>query len=313
MAGNGLETVLGPNPFEDSWNRGNPGQLADPSGSDAAAASGVPGETGQVDTGFDDSWLTDEERSQVDPNDPTYQMLMRAMARRVREPAESADSGLAAQMEALRFQKEFDDVAEPGEPQQDVNLWDGFKPSLDFPPELKDYEDAIMSRIRDAANHVIGVATRNEQAREQARQNREIRTRVRSEVSELLRGHSAQAFRQDMSAVMQAANSNAGKALLLDPSVGVRGIWNLVRAQRGEAPITALPPQQQLQQPQQQMQRQAPRVFPGDKRNHQVERTVPSVSQSAPAASQLPEPTNLRDAIQQAFVGAAEQARSRRV
>lgn len=299
---NQIDTDLGPNPFEEHW-QGNRGAAQDqPPGDDAAAASAVPGEEGQAETGIDDSWLTEEERSALDPSDATYQMLMRAFARRATKPADQGNQDLAAQLEAMRLQQEFGaQQQEPQTPASDSSLWDGFTPRTELPPELIDYREHILSLVKETANHVVGQLQQRAQAEEQRTQTRELRTRLQSEVSQLLTGEAANVFRQDMGAVMRAANTPAGKALLADPTVGVKGIWNLVRAQRGEAPYGAQATRPQL------------RTLPGDKRNHQVERTVPSVTRSVPAASQLPEPKSTRDAVEQAFAEAVKQAAVRRV
>ena len=299
---NQADTVLGPNPFEEHWG-GNRGAATDGlPGDDAAAASAVPGEEGQEQTGIDDSWLTEEERSALDPSDGTYQMLMRAFARRTTQPAEQGNQNdLAAQLEAMRLQQEFGAQQEEKTPASDSSLWDNFTPRTELPPELIDYREPILSLVKETANHVVGQLQQRAQVEEQRTQTRELRTRLQSEVSQLLTGEASNAFRQDMGAVMRAANTPAGKALLADSTVGVKGIWNLVRAQRGEAPYGA------------QATRPATRAFPGDKRTHQVERTVPSVTRSVPAASQLPEPKSTRDAVEQAFAEAVKQAAVRRV
>lgn len=300
------ETLLGPNPFQEHWEgtRDTPGPLADPSGDDAAAASADSGEQGHGDTGLDDSWLTEEERAQLDPNDPTYQLLMRAMARKsqVEPQAQDPHNDLQSQMELLKLQQEIAGGEQSENPDSDMSLWDGFAPTAEFPPELKDYEDVIMSRVRDAANHVVSVLQRRADVQAAQERNQTIRTRLSSEVSELLRGPAAQEFRKDMGAVMAAVRSPAGRELLMDPTMGLKGVWNLLRVQQGRAPFT----------PAQAQAKATPRpVFAGDKRNHAVERTVPSVSQSQPAAPPLPTRASTRDWVEQAFAQAVEQAKQR--
>lgn len=309
---NGSETVLGPNGFEEHWRgRGRQDQdlLADPSGGDAAAASAVPGEDGQELTALDDSWLTEEERAQLDPNDPTYQLLMRAMARKsTTASAPDGQGDLQAQLEALRLQQELERNGQDQAPGSDASLWDGFQLTAPLPPELADYQPTFVSMMQDVANHVIGVLQQRAQQEEQTTRTQALRGRLQGEVAELLRGPLAGSFRQDMGAVMRAASTEVGRAMLSDPSVGVRGIWNLIRAQQGKGPLTAQ--QTQTQNPRQQPPRQ---VFPGDKRNHAVERTVPSVTRSTPAATQRPEPRSTREAVEQAFADAVEAQTSRRL
>ena len=299
------DTELGPNSFEEHW-RGDrdEGQLADPTGGNAAAASFDPGEPDGGEVGVDDSWLSEEERSALDPNDPTYQTLMRAFARK--QGAGQQDSGqvdLNAQLEAIRLQQELEQGDQPQQPTGEQSLWEGWTAGGQFPPELQDYESVINARIQSAANHVVDVLQRRAEVQERAQQHEGLKSRLKSEVSALLTGESAAAFREDMSAVMRAANTPTGKTLLADPSVGLRGVWNLVRANSGKGPFV----------PQQASGRQnGQRIFPGEKRNHAVERTVPSTTRSVPAVSQLPQPRSTREAVEQAFAAAVEEVGSRR-
>jgi len=312
MLPNGANVELGPNGFEEHWRRPvrpDEGPLADPSGGDAAAASAAPGEDGQELPTFDDSWLTEDERAQLDPNDPTYQLLMRAMARKSTTASPSDGQGdLQAQLEAFRLQQELERQGQDQSPGGEPSLWDGFQLTAPLPAELADYQPVFVSMMQDVANHVIGVLQQRAQHEEQTTRTQALRGRLQGEVGELLRGPLASSFRQDMGAVMRAANTDVGRAMLSDPSVGVRGIWNLIRAQQGKGPVTAQ--QAQTPNPRQQPQRQ---VFPGDKRNHAVERTVPSVTRSTPAATQRPEPRSTREAVEQAFADAVEAQTSRRL
>jgi hypothetical protein len=83
---------------------------------------------------------------------------------------------------------------------------------------------------------VDGYEARNQQMLSSHRDN-ELKTRLGGEINELMSSPMAAEFRADRDGIARMGQTEAGQALLADPKIGLKGLWNAVRAQEGKPPV----------------------------------------------------------------------------
>ncbi|MFQ5472245.1 MAG: hypothetical protein ACE5FA_05090 [Dehalococcoidia bacterium] len=299
------QTQLGSNEFQERWEQ-QQSVLPQPGAASGNPESGQPSNEGAPEQGSpapdvtsqpDPSFLTEEERAQLNTESPEYKIMQAAYTKRMQElkaQDATADANKALQDRIQRLEAQLQGDAPQAPPDQSLSF-EEFRSAAPLSDELSPYRDEIIGLVREAAEYTVNQLQQQAVAAQEYQMRSDFQSKLQTELADLQSGPDASDFQRHYQEVVNVATENPN----LISRVGLKGVLDMVRGYTTNAtpPPAAQPQTQQTYASGVEdtlARMQAAKTAAVD--NHQP---VGGAIQQAQFA--IPENTSLNNAVQMAF------------